>query len=71
MQEQPDLISREALLQQLAAVLPDENRSFGIPPACYADDGLLPLEQRAVFHHGWLVLGRADRWPDAGDYSEL
>jgi phenylpropionate dioxygenase-like ring-hydroxylating dioxygenase large terminal subunit len=70
-QVQPDLISLDALRQQLAAVLPDENRSLGIPPACYADDGLLPLERRAVFHHGWLTLGRADRWPGAGDYSAL
>ena len=71
MQVQPELISLDALRQQLAAVLPDENRSLGIPPACYADDGLQPLEQRAVFHHGWLTLGRADRWPGAGDYSAL
>jgi phenylpropionate dioxygenase-like ring-hydroxylating dioxygenase large terminal subunit len=70
-QVQPELISLDALRQQLEAVLPDENRSLGIPPACYADDGLRALEQRAVFHHGWLTLGRADRWPDVGDYSAL
>jgi len=70
-QVQPDLISRDALHQQLSAVQPDENSSLGIPPACYADDGLLVLEQRAVFHHGWVALGRADRWPDSGDYSAL
>jgi phenylpropionate dioxygenase-like ring-hydroxylating dioxygenase large terminal subunit len=67
----PDLVSLDSLQQQLSAVLPDENRSLGIPPACYADAGLLPLEQRAVFQHGWLVLGHADRWPAAGDYSAL
>jgi len=71
MQVQPDLVSLDTLQQQLNAVLPDENRSLGIPPACYADAGLLALEQRAVFQHGWLVLGRADRWPAAGDYSAL
>jgi len=70
-QIRPELISWDALRQQLLAVLPDENRSLGIPPACYADDGLLALEQRAVFHHGWVVLGRADRWPNSGDYSAL
>jgi phenylpropionate dioxygenase-like ring-hydroxylating dioxygenase large terminal subunit len=70
-QVQPELISLDALRQQLEAVLPDENRSLGIPPACYADDGLRAMEQRAVFHHGWLTLGRADRWPDVGDYSAL
>jgi len=71
MQVQPDLVSLDTLQQQLSAVLPDENRSLGIPPACYADAGLLALEQRAVFQHGWLALSRADRWPAAGDYSAL
>ncbi|MDH3634155.1 MAG: aromatic ring-hydroxylating dioxygenase subunit alpha [Gammaproteobacteria bacterium] len=68
---EPNLVSREALLKQLSAVLPDENHSLGIPPACYADAGLLALEQDAVFHHGWIGLGRADRWPNAGDYSAM
>jgi len=67
----PNLVSREALLQQLSAVLPDENLSFGIPPACYTNAELLALEQDAVFHHGWVGLGRADRWPNAGDYSAV
>ena len=71
MQVHSELISSDALLQQLSAVLPDENRSLGIPPPCYADDDLLALEQRAVFHHGWVALGRADRWPGPGDYSAL
>ena len=71
MQIQPELVSRDALQQQLSGVLPDAGRSLGIPPACYADDALLALEQRAVFHSGWVGLGRADRWPNAGDYSAL
>jgi phenylpropionate dioxygenase-like ring-hydroxylating dioxygenase large terminal subunit len=71
MQIQPDQVSLDTLQQQLNAVLPDENRSLGIPPACYADAGLLALEQRAVFQQGWLTLGRADRWPAVGDYSAL
>ena len=71
MRIQPDLVSSEGLQQQLSRVLPDANRSLGIPPACYADKGLLGLEQDAVFHHGWVGLGRADRWPNAGDYSAM
>ena len=71
MTPEPNLVSREALLKQLSAVLPDENRSPGIPPACYADAGLLALENAAVFLQGWVGLGRADRWPGAGDYSAL
>jgi phenylpropionate dioxygenase-like ring-hydroxylating dioxygenase large terminal subunit len=64
-------VSWNELRHQLSAVLPDENYSLGIPPACYADDELLALEQNAVFHHGWVGLGRADRWVNAGDYSAM
>lgn len=67
----PDLTTLETLLQQLGAVSADENRSTGIPPACYADTGLLALERRAVFAGSWLGLGRCDRWPKPGDYSAL
>ncbi len=68
---EPELKTRDTLGQQLAEVLPDFNRSPGIPPACYADAGLLSLERRAVFLQGWVGLGRADRWPQPGDYSAL
>ncbi len=71
MTTRPGLVSWNELWQQLSAVLPDENCSLGIPPACYADDELLALEQNAVFHHGWVGLGRADRWANAGDYSAM
>ena len=68
---EPELISLDALESQLRAVLPEEDRSPGIPPACYADDALLALERKAIFHRGWLGLGRCDRSPRAGDYSAL
>jgi phenylpropionate dioxygenase-like ring-hydroxylating dioxygenase large terminal subunit len=71
MPAQPELTSWETLARQLGEVLPDFNRSPGIPPACYADNGLLALERRAVFQQGWIGLGREDRWPNAGDYSAL
>ncbi len=71
MQIYPELTTPERLREHLAAVDSDFNRSTGIPPACYADDGLLELERRAIFHEGWVVLGRADRWPNSGDYSAL
>jgi len=71
MKIETELTTLDALRRQLSAVLPDENRSAGIPPACYADAGLLALERRAVFAGSWIGLGRADRWPEAGDYSAL
>jgi len=71
MQVQTELTSRHELLRQLSDVLPDADKSLGIPPACYADDDLLALERHAVFLSGWVGLGRSDRWPNQGDYSAL
>ncbi len=71
MPAEPELVSWEVLERQLSEVLPDINQSPGIPPACYADDGLLALERRAIFQQGWIGLGRTDRWPNPGDYSAL
>lgn len=69
MSPEPESISWDALRHQLNEVSPERNRSHGIPPACYADPGLLHPERRAIFHRGWVGLGRVDRWPEAGDYS--
>ena len=71
MQLQTQLASRHELQRQLGDVLPDADRSLGIPPACYADDGLLALERHAIFLSGWVGLGRSDRWPKKGDYSAM
>lgn len=68
---QPELVSPEQLRRELSKVQADFNRSPGIPPACYADPGLLLLERRAVFQQGWVGLGRADRWPGVGDYTAM
>ena len=62
---------RDELFERLKAILPDENRSAGIPPACYADETLLGLEREAVFRRAWVGLGRGDRWPNPGDYSAI
>ncbi len=68
---QPALTSLQELGRQLAEVSGDADISPGIPPACYADDGLLPLEHLACFRDGWIGLGLADRWRKAGDYSAI
>ena len=57
MTPEPNLVSREALLEQLSAVLPDENRSPGIPPACYADAGLLALNMMLFSTRAGLASG--------------
>ncbi len=68
---QPELIQWDELKEQLGAILPDPDRSLGIPPACYADEEVLKQERRAVFHRGWVGLGHHDRWARAGDYSAM
>jgi len=68
---QAELITLDNLHRQLSEVSSDGNSSLGIPPACYADEALLALEQRAVFLEGWVALGRVDRWPNSGDYSAM
>ena len=49
MQDQAEALAVGTLERQLSAVLPDANCSLGIPPACYADDGLLALERLPFF----------------------
>ena len=71
MQSQPELIRWSELTEQLAKVLPDPNSSPGIPPACYADTEILKQEINAIFHRGWVCLGRGDRWVNTGDYSAV
>lgn len=71
MQSQPELIRWTELIEQLAKVLSDPDRSPGIPPACYADTEILKQELDAIFHRGWVSLGRSDRWVNAGDYSAM
>ncbi len=71
MRIEPELTSLERLRQDLERIGPQPEESRGIPPACYADDALLPLEREALFRRGWLAVGLADRWREAGDYSAL
>lgn len=66
-----ELTSFAVLARELAEVSTDGDRSPGIPPACYADDGLLPLERRAIFGRGWIGLGLADQWRTPGAYSAV
>ena len=67
----PELTSFERLRQDLDRIGPEPAAASGIPPACYADDALLPLERAALFRRGWLAVGLADRWREAGDFAAL
>ena len=71
MQSQPELNCWNELREQFAKVKPDPDCSLGIPPACYADTEILKQEINAIFHRGWVCLGRGDRWVNTGDYSAM
>jgi phenylpropionate dioxygenase-like ring-hydroxylating dioxygenase large terminal subunit len=65
------LRSMDELRQQLSEVSADNNASASLPPACYSDSSVFDHETNAIFHHAWVGLGRADRWPSLGDYSAM
>ncbi|MGY9071629.1 MAG: aromatic ring-hydroxylating oxygenase subunit alpha [Acidimicrobiales bacterium] len=57
--------------EALASVRRPIEDSPTLPPACYTDPEVFQWEQRAVFQQGWVGVGRADRWPEVGDYSAI
>jgi phenylpropionate dioxygenase-like ring-hydroxylating dioxygenase large terminal subunit len=57
--------------KQLSGVTADSNTSASLPPACYSDGRIYNHESSVVFHHSWVGLGRADRWPTVGDYTAM
>ena len=42
-----------------------------LPPACYTDPDIAQAELGALFHQGWLCVGRADQVARPGDYVTL
>lgn len=44
------------------------DRASGLPPGCYFDPGFYQREIDQIFHRGWVMVGRADRAPQPGDY---
>lgn len=42
--------------------------AHGLPADCYSDPRFFQRELQQVFARSWLMLGRADRIPDAGDF---
>ncbi len=71
MQAQTDLSTRQALQRQLDGVLPDaanrsEFRRPAMPTMIFWSWSVVPC-----LFNGWVSLGRADRWPDKGDYSAM
>lgn len=55
-------------LAELWASTGDVNRAVGLPPACYTDPDWYHYEQRVIFDHEWICVGRVDMVPEPGDY---
>ena len=45
--------------------------SMTLPPLCYSDEEWLGREREQIFGHGWVAVGREDRWRQSGDYVAL
>lgn len=55
-----------------APVLNAEGDTFvTLPPACYTGETALADERRRIFGSGWVGIGRADAWPNPGDYRAI
>ena len=59
--------SKQAALQ--ACIDTDGNRT--LPPFVYHDEMVADLEQKQLFNNDWFGIGRTDRWPHVGDFSEF
>jgi choline monooxygenase len=44
------------------------DRAEGLPPGCYSDPAFHQRETEHIFNRGWVMVGRADRAPNPGDY---
>ena len=55
----------------LARCLAPADEASSLPAACYSDLAVHLVERNTVFRHGWIGVGRFDRWPDVGDFSAM
>ena len=58
-------------LQALGNCIAPANRAHALPPPFYVSPELQAIETDKIFRNGWVGLGRADRWCNAGDYSAM
>lgn len=42
-----------------------------LPAACYVDANVHDVEQEKIFRHGWVGIGRVDRWSNPGDFAAV
>ena len=62
-------MTSDALFDELRAIAADPaDRWRSLPPAAYCSAELFALEAEHLFYRGWVLVGRADQIPKAGDY---
>ncbi len=64
-------MDKQQALDALQNCIAPANRAHSLPPPFYASPELQAIEAEKIFRSGWVGLGRADRWRDAGDYSAM
>ena len=61
----------DGLAGGLALCLAPADEASSLPAACYSDLAVHLVERDTVFRHGWIGVGRFDRWSDMGDFSAM
>jgi phenylpropionate dioxygenase-like ring-hydroxylating dioxygenase large terminal subunit len=59
------------LLSELRKYLDDDCEHISLPPQAFVSPELYELEQDAIFHRAWMVVGRSDELARSGDYLAL
>ncbi len=55
----------------LSATMAPPMRAEGLPPAAYTDPAFLAREIEGIFHKSWVSAGRAELYPNPGDYRAM
>ena len=63
----PDAAGVRRIPEQLPAADDSDALTRMLPPDCYTDPAFFAFEQRAVFTHAWLCVGRVEQIPNVGD----
>ena len=61
----------DGLAGGLARCLAPADEASSLPAACYSDLAVHLVERDTVFRHGWIGVGRFDKWSDIGDFSAM
>src|SRR5215210_7183863 len=67
----PNVMDANGVDQRLALTRAHLEEARHLPPDYYTSAEILRLEKEKLFFKDWLVVGREDQWPKAGDYSAI